>query len=306
MFVAEGETIHRAAAALRTALVGRPIVRFDAPRLVGPPPALGRIVERVESHGKHLEIVWDDGLVLHTNLRLTGSWHLYRDDERWRRPATQMRVELVTKEWVAVCFNAPVVETYREFDRSRHPGFGSHGPDLSQPGADIDESINRLYHYPDQQAPISEALLDQHVADSIGNAYRCEVLWACEVHPFALIAALDADDCAFIVTTAAQLLRSKLQHSPRVTASITAGSLLRGELAVYGRNGQPCARCGDTVEVCRSGDHDRLLYWCPGCQVERSPLVLPDLDDSREIDPHPAAAKFLSGLPWRRNDPLAG
>ena len=52
----EGATIHRTAAALRTALVDQKMVRFDAPRLIGITPRAGRIVERVESHGKHLEI----------------------------------------------------------------------------------------------------------------------------------------------------------------------------------------------------------------------------------------------------------
>ena len=98
----EGDTIHRTAAALRTALVGRPTVRFDAPRLFGPRPAPGRIIERVESHGKHLEITWDDELVLHTHLRMTGTWHLYRVGERWRKDDRQMRVVIEVPGWVAV------------------------------------------------------------------------------------------------------------------------------------------------------------------------------------------------------------
>ena len=75
----EGDTIHRAAAALRTALVGRVITGFSAPRLVGPGPAVGSAVESVESHGKNLEISFDDGIMLHTHMRMTGSWHLYRE-----------------------------------------------------------------------------------------------------------------------------------------------------------------------------------------------------------------------------------
>ena len=47
----EGEAIHRTAAALRTALVGRAVLSFEAPRLDGPMPAAGRVIELVESHG---------------------------------------------------------------------------------------------------------------------------------------------------------------------------------------------------------------------------------------------------------------
>jgi len=76
-------------------------------------------------------------------------------------------------------------------------------------------------------------------------------------------------------------------------------------LAVYGRNGQRCPRCGDTVEVRRVGEHSRLLYWCPGCQVHSGPRTVTSDDAERSMDPHPAATKFLAELPWRRRD-LAG
>ena len=99
----EGDTIHRTAAALRTALVGKRMTRFDAPRLIGPGPQAGRIVERVESHGKHLEIVFDDGLILHTHMRMSGSWHLYHAGDSWRRPYNQMRASIEVDGWVAVC-----------------------------------------------------------------------------------------------------------------------------------------------------------------------------------------------------------
>ena len=298
----EGDTIHRTAAALRIALVGKPLVRFEAPRLVGPRPQVGRIVEWVESHGKHLEIGWDDGLILHTHMKMTGSWHLYRAGEGWRRSVHQMRAEVAVSDWVAVCFNAPVVEVYRQFDRARHPGLGPLGPDLCRTSADLDEAINRLYHYHDQDAAVGEVLLDQHVACGVGNVFRAEVLYACEMYPFAPIASLEADDCVQLINAAARMLRANLQSGHRVTAPS-----VRGGLAVYGRNGQPCPRCGDTIDVVRTGEYARLLYWCPGCQVNHAPRQVqqPDADDSKEMDPHPAAAKFLSELPWRRGQ-LAG
>jgi endonuclease-8 len=44
----------------------------------------------------------------------------------------------------------------------------------------------------------------------------------------------------------------------------------------------------------RAGSHARVLYWCPGCQVRLDPR-----EARVELDPHPAAAKFLADLPWR-------
>lgn len=270
--------------------------------MYGPHPGAGRTIERVESHGKHLEITWDDGIVLHTHLRMNGSWHLYRIGERWRKPTDQMRVAIEVPDWVAVCFNAPVVETYREFDRFRHPGFGRLGPDLCTATDDqLLQCARRIHEYPEADYPVSEVLLDQHVACGVGNVYRSEVLWACEISPFAEVGSLEPADCVQLINAAARMLRANLQQSYRVTAPAVPGGL-----AVYARNGQRCARCGDTVLVRRVGEHARTLYWCPGCQVRHEPVAAPAVGPvNREMDPHPAAAKYLADLPWRR-DTLAG
>jgi endonuclease VIII len=114
--VPEGDTIYRAAAALRTALVGKAISRFEASHLSGPTPGLGASIERVDSHGKHLEIVFDDGIVLHTQMRMTGSWHVYRPGQKWRKRRHLARVIIETQDWVAVAFSTAIVETYRQLD----------------------------------------------------------------------------------------------------------------------------------------------------------------------------------------------
>ena len=97
--------------------------------------------------------------------------------------------------------------------------------------------------------------------------------------------------------SAARMLRANLSTATRVTQPDIPGGL-----AVYGRNGQRCARCGDTVLVKRVGEHARLVYWCPGCQVRHAPARdITPMHIDREMDPHPAAAKFLSELPWRKD-----
>jgi endonuclease VIII len=298
--VPQGEAIHRTAAALRTALVGRAVLCFEAPHLDGPTPAVGRVIELVESRGKQLDVVWDDGLILHTNLLFGGTWDLYRAGERWRKPSSQLRVGISVDDFVGVCFGARSVETYREFDTHRHPGFGRRGPDLCAPRPDRASAVDALCRYSELDAPIAEALLDQHVACGVGNVFRSEILWACQQYPLAPVSMLTRGDMERIITTAVKVLQANVYPASAVAPAPRSG------LAVYGRNGQRCRRCGDTIQVGHLGEHARLLYWCPGCQVRCGPCQVPAPVEQRPMDPHPAAAKFLAELPWRRRDTLAG
>lgn len=270
------------------------MVRFDAPRLIGIVPKAGRTIVRVESHGKHLEIEWDDGIILHTHMRMSGSWHLYRKHDVWQRPHREMRALIETDVWTAVCFNAPTVETFREPSMTRHPWFGRLGPDLCSLDADLDRCADLLLAYDDPRAPIGEVLLDQRVFCGVGNLYRSEVLWACELHPYAPVSGVGAALAGRLVNVAARLLRANLTQVERVAMPGVPGGL-----AVYGRAGQGCYRCADTVCCHRSGDHHRVLYWCPGCQTRLAPVPLAEQDDS-PADRHPAAKRFRDDDSWRR------
>jgi endonuclease-8 len=293
--MSEGDGVHRAASALRTALAGKPMVRFDAACLMGPTPRAGRVVERVENHGKHIEIVWDDNMVLHTNLRLSGSWHVYRHGEPWRKPYQQMSVAIEVADRVVVCFNAAVTETYRIPDKRRHPGMGRLGPDLCHSNTDPSMVVNLLLSYADGAARLGEVLLDQRVVRGVGNVYRCEVLWATELSPFARIDALTEHDAIRVINAAATMLRANMQQ-----AECAAMVAEKGGLAVYGRNGQRCRRCGETIDCRPLGQHGRMLYWCRGCQQHLDPHHTVTTDDT-PMDPHPAAQAYLAGLPWNRD-----
>ena len=102
-------------------------------RLIGPVPQAGRVVESVESHGKHLEIEWDDGLVLDTHMRMTGSWQLYRLGDNWRRPYAQIRAAIEVDDWVAVCFNAPTSRPTARRTSGVTPAWGGSGPICARP-----------------------------------------------------------------------------------------------------------------------------------------------------------------------------
>ena len=251
----EGDTIHRVAARLQPVLVGHALVRLEAPRAAGPHPPVGTLVESVEAVGKHLLIVFADGVVLRTHLRMSGSWHLYRTGERWRKPAHLMRALVEVDGWVAVCFSAPVVEL------GRSPSVGHLGPDLCRPDADVDECVARMVTVASPDAELADVLLDQRIACGVGNVYKSEVCWACRISPRTPIGSVDEPTRRALIQTAARQLRANLGGGARQTVAGAPGSL-----AVYGRAGQPCRRCGAEVRTRRQGEQARSTYWCPGCQ----------------------------------------
>jgi len=242
--VPEGDTIFRTAQALDQALAGRVLTRFEAPRLRFPPFPPGTVVDGADAVGKHCLVRFDDGRILHTHMRMTGSWHLYRPGERWRKAPAAMRALIEVPEWVAVCFAAPVVEL------TTAPPVDHLGPDLCRPDADLDEAVRRLAT---AERTIGEALLDQRNVAGIGNMWKAEACFACGIDPFTPAAEVDDADRRRLLQAAGRFLRSS-----------SAGE--RPPMMVYGRRDRPCRRCGTTIAWAPQGEQRRGTYWCPACQ----------------------------------------
>jgi endonuclease-8 len=255
--VPEGDTIHRTANRLRPALIGQPLVRFEAPRAVGKRPRPGTIIDAVEAVGKHLVIRFAGGTTLRTHMRMTGSWHLYRTGERWQKPAHLARAVVEVDGWTAVCFAAPVVEL--ESAPASAANLAHLGPDLTSSTItemDIDAAVDRIPHASEE---IGVVLLDQRVACGIGNVYKSEVLFIRGVDPFRSVDTLDRDTKRGLIALASKLLRANVANNgPRRTTN--------EGLAVYGRAGRPCHRCGTPIRAKRQGEQARTTYWCPQCQ----------------------------------------
>lgn len=262
----EGDTLHRTANRLRPALAGATLTRFEAPRLRGDRPTPGVAITDVEAVGKHLLIHFADGLTLRTHLGMPGSWHLYPEGARWRKPRHLLRALVAVPGWEAVCFSAPQVETYRP----AHPGgalgsgrdpVGHLGPDLCTPEPDLDEALRRFGTLPEPGTSVAEVLLDQRVAAGIGNVYKSELLHRCRVDPFVDAALVPEPVRRQLLAAANRLLLHNLTTTRRTTVAGPAGSV-----AVYGRARRPCPRCGTPVRMQRHGSQNRSTYWCPTCQ----------------------------------------
>jgi len=272
--VPEGDTLFRAAAALRPYLVGRPVT---AARIRQPGPAIDRIVgstvTAVESRGKNLLIRFDNGFEVRTHLRMNGSWHRYQPGEAWKRAASRARLVLEVPGSVAVCFDAPVVELFEQRAEPLHGALRRLGPDLLDGAFDAREAVRRLRAPERRDRAIAEALLDQEALAGIGNVYRNEILFLERVSPFVQVAALDDAALERLVATARRLLRANVADQPakpgieRVTTGGDATA--DGPLWVYRRAGRPCRRCGTPIRSTRQGRAaPRSTYWCPRCQPD--------------------------------------
>lgn len=258
----EGDTIHRAAARLRPVLEGRTLERFEAPRLTGQRPRPGETIERVAAVGKHLLIDFSGGLTLETHMRMTGSWRVFSTGERWNRPAHLMRAMLQVPRHQAVCFSAPVVRTFPTSRRGTQQDPVAHlGPDLclaSSADAEVVQRCVARMERLDARTPIGEVLLDQRVANGVGNVYKSEVCWHERLDPFEQLGRVDDATRRRLIATSGRLLRANLGQGRRRT--VAEG------LAVYGRRGSPCRRCGTAIRRSNDGALARVTYWCPTCQ----------------------------------------
>src|SRR5215472_12054100 len=249
----EGDTIFRTAETLRHALAGK--------RIVGARPDMlrrltGTTVSDVRPIGKHLMIRFDNGLALHTHMRMRGVWQVYPQGGRPSRPEWQLKALLETDDVVAACFAAPVVELIR--DETLH--VGHLGPDVLAEEWDLQAVVGRARSM--GALAIGELLLDQRVAAGIGNVYRCEALWQRKVNPWRQTSELTDDEVAALFDVARQAMR----------ANLGSGDVGRrfpgyGRAAVHGRAGRPCPRCGTLIKVRAQGQLARLAYWCPKCQA---------------------------------------
>ena len=251
----EGDTIWRTAKALAEALSGKRVAKAE-PRALA--RLLGTTVTEVKPVGKHLVIRFDNGLAIHSHMRMQGAWHVYTRGESWRRPRWQLKARLETEDGTeAVCFAAPVVELIRDEQLK----LGHLGPDILTDAWTPEEALANARSRND--VAIGELLLDQRVTAGIGNVYRCEALWHRRLNPWMPAAKLTDAHIKDVYETARKAMRANL-------GGAVGGGHRRfpgyGRGSVHGRAGRPCPRCGTAIKVRAQGEHARLTYWCPRCQ----------------------------------------
>jgi formamidopyrimidine-DNA glycosylase len=268
----EVETIRRA---LEPHLVGRRFerVRIDDPRLVRPldPAAVaaeleGERVSSLDRRGKYLIVRFESGRALLIHLRMTGSLRhaahgLLADD-----PHRRAVVTLDDGSDVA----------YRDVRR-----FGTwlllepEGVDAYLAERLGGEPLERAFtarrlaeRLAGRRAPVKAALLDQRTVAGLGNIYVDEALWRAQLHPLRAAGTLDEDELARLTRGIRASLRAGIARQGASLRDYSTPDGGRGRMQdrfrVYGREGEPCSRCGTPIDKIRAGG--RGTWYCPNCQ----------------------------------------
>jgi formamidopyrimidine-DNA glycosylase len=256
--------------ALELRIVAQPIkrVRLASPfllRTVEPPVASveGRIVCELRRIGKRIAIGVEGDLWLVLHLMIAGRLH-------WRAPEAKLsgRQNLAAFDFPSGSLLLTEAGTKRR--ASLHILSGEQGLRSIDPGGiEIFTCDNGAFRnaLTAENRTLKRALTDPRLVSGIGNAYSDEILHAAQLSPIALTHKLEPQEWERLFDATRQVLRlwidrlgleAKAAFPEKVTA-------FRKDMAVHGRYGKPCPRCGEKIQRIRYADNE--TNYCARCQT---------------------------------------
>jgi formamidopyrimidine-DNA glycosylase len=264
------------------------IREYLAPRLTGDPItsarlrrplvvrnlAGGDIGQHLEGHhfvavqrrGKFLLLPLDQGIHLVINPMLAGR---IRYGEPLSRDRTRDAIVLRFASGQELRYHdaKDMGKLYLTADLSQVPTLADLGPEATDPRLSLDDFRQRLRRHPGE---IKGILTNQSFVAGIGNAYADEVCWQAGLYPFRRRPSLDDEEVARLYAAMRQVLAGAVETlRSRVGDAIDVE--IRDFLAVHGRDGEPCPRCGSAIsKVTRARRTTNFCRQCqPGLMVDR-------------------------------------
>ena len=224
----------------------------------------GERVEAVERRGKYLVVRFESGRTLLAHLRMTGSFlHATNGDDQYVRAV----VKLDDGENVAYR-DVRRFGTWRLLEPDELGPYLDFrlGPEPLGPRFDAAWLGRRLEG---RRAPVKAALLDQRTVAGLGNIYADEALSRARIHPLRPAGELTHEEVARLTRAVRGALRLGIERQGATLTDYRRPSGEEGgmqhEFRVYGREGEPCDRCGTPIAKTRAGG--RGTWYCPRCQV---------------------------------------
>jgi formamidopyrimidine-DNA glycosylase len=256
--------------ALEPRIVAQPVdrVRLASPFLLrtAQPPITsveGRVVRELRRIGKRIAIGVEGDLWLVLHLMIAGRLH-------WRPPQTKLagRNSLAALDFPSG--SLVLTEAGTKHRASLHVFAGEEGLRSVDPGG-IDIFTSDLSSFREaltlENRTLKRALTDPRLVSGIGNAYSDEILHAAQLSPVTLTRKLEPHEWERLFAAVRHTLGLWID---RLRAEAEAGfpekvTAFRKEMAVHGRYGQPCPRCGEKIQRIRYADNE--TNYCARCQT---------------------------------------
>ena len=247
--------------ALKRIRLGSPfLLRTARPPLTG---AEGRTVQQLRRIGKRIAIGVEGDLWLVLHLMIAGRLH-------WRPPDAK----LAGRQSLAA-FDFPqgslvLTEAGTKHRASLHlvsgedalRSFDAGGIDVFAADLETFRSVMTAENH-----TLKRALTDPRLLSGVGNAYSDEILHAAQLSPITLTNKLAPEDWQRLFAATRQTLQLWIDrlHVEAEAAFPKKVTAFRKDMAVHGRYGQPCPRCGDKVLRIRYADKE--TNYCAPCQT---------------------------------------
>ncbi|HWX92869.1 MAG TPA: DNA-formamidopyrimidine glycosylase family protein [Terriglobales bacterium] len=257
-------------AALETRVVGQPLerVRMGSPfllRTVQPPvaEAEGKQVRQLRRVGKRIAIGVENDLWLVLHLMLAGRLH-------WRPPGAKLAGRRSLAAFDFPEGSLVLTEAGTKHRAALHIVAGEKGLEsLDAGGIDVFNSNLDSFRtvLTSENRTLKRALTDPRLLSGIGNAYSDEILHAAQLSPITLTHKLEPEEWERLFAATRSTLdfwikRLRAEAEASFPEKVTA---FRDGMAVHGRYGKPCPRCGDKVLRIRYADKE--TNYCARCQT---------------------------------------
>jgi formamidopyrimidine-DNA glycosylase len=249
-------------------ITGVPIVAAEVRRplvvrnLLGGDPLehlVGRCFTAAWRRGKFLLLPLDSGTTVVINPMLAGRLR-YGDPLPRDRTRDALVLQLASGHELRYHDAKDMGKVYLAADLSQVPTFAELGPEATDPELTLEAFRQRLRRH---HGEIKGILTNQSFVAGIGNAYADEICWRARLYPFRRRPSLDESEIAQLHSAMQSVLEEAIEIlRERVGSDIHVE--IRDFLAIHGKAGQPCPRCGGTIS--RVTRARRTTDFCRTCQ----------------------------------------
>lgn len=221
----------------------------------------GRRVAGMRRRGKHLIVDFEGGFCLLMHLMSAGRFQLYDKRGSVRDKTSRLLIRLNDGRELRL----------REFGTRQ----SSWAKLLTSDGLDSDEALATLGPEawpapPDfgpllkQPRPLNSLLRDQRVIAGVGRSWSDEILHRAKLSPFKRGDDLTAEEADVLRSATIEILGGALNHYEKVL-KVPIPDKLPLPLTVHHHIGEPCPRCGTSIQAVHFENHD--MCYCPQCQT---------------------------------------